>query len=117
MGAHTFSTTIIGKFRTSRDAYREACREANDVNGHQDGYSGDIQTTSGSRFYKDAPRYGTAKYWKWVDEMIEKNHQDGRGNCGCVEIKGGELKELKKRNGYVGKQGVKAFHFFGYCKS
>jgi len=116
MGATNFSTTIVGKFRTSRDAYREACREANDYNGHQDGYSGDIQTTSGSKLYKDAPRYGTTKYWKWVEEMTEKNHQDGRGQCGCVEIKGATFKEMKQQNGLFGKQGVKAYHFFGWWK-
>jgi len=117
MGAQTFSTTIIGKFRTSRDAYREACREAIDYSGHQEGYSGDIQTTSGSHLYKDVPRYDTRKYLNWVDEIIEKNHQDGRGRCGCVEIKGAKLKLMRIREGLHGKQGVKAFHFFGWCKA
>lgn len=117
MGAQTFNTTIVGKFRTSRDAYIEACRKARDYNGHRESYSGDIQTTSGSHLYKDSPRYDTRKYWNWVDEMIEKNHQDGRGRCGCVEIKGANLKLMKQREGLFGKQGVKAFHFFGWCKS
>jgi len=116
MGATIFSTTLVGKFKTSRDAYRKACQNANDYNGHQEGYSGDIQTTSGSFLYKNAPRYDTDKYWKWLDDMVEKNHQDGRGRCGAVEIKGSKLKELKNNNGLFGKQGVKAYHFFGWCK-
>jgi len=46
MGAHEFMTVGYGK--TKSEAYRGACWEAQAENGHQDGYSGDIQTTSGS---------------------------------------------------------------------
>ena len=49
MGACNFDNLVVIK-GTARDAYREANEEMNDYNGHQEGYSGDIQTTSG--FFK-----------------------------------------------------------------
>jgi len=42
MGACMFHTTGYGK--TVREAYNDARDEASFENGHQDGYSGDIQT-------------------------------------------------------------------------
>ena len=47
MGAHDFTTSAKG--RTAEIAYRRANDDARAYNGHQEGYSGDIQTTSGFR--------------------------------------------------------------------
>lgn len=45
MGACGYET--IGWGKTLQDAYRHACEQAATENGHQHGYSGDIQTSCG----------------------------------------------------------------------
>jgi transcriptional regulator with XRE-family HTH domain len=47
MGTTTFEDRAGGK--SARDAYQKAVEEANAYSGHQDGYSGDIQTVAGYR--------------------------------------------------------------------
>ena len=46
MGACNFSDTQVVK-GDSNVAYAQAVEEARSYNGHQDGYSGDIQTCNG----------------------------------------------------------------------
>lgn len=45
MGAINFERTSYGK--TLREAYEKACEDATEEVGHQEGYSGDINSTSG----------------------------------------------------------------------
>lgn len=111
MGACEFWTTQLVK-GNSNDAYDQAYEEARDYNGHQEGYSGDIQTchdwyTPSPRTY---PRYGTKAFEKWEQEQFEKLN---KRECICVEITGVHLKRLKERRGLKGKKGYRAFYFFG----
>ena len=111
MGATTFSNLEIVKGNAS-DAYNQACDEMNDYNGHQEGYSGDIQTTDGFYMARNAPRYGTKAFNNWEDKELDKI--DKWGSCCCVEITGANLKRLKERRGLKGKKGYRAFYFFGW---
>jgi hypothetical protein len=115
MGAQTFSNLEVVK-GDARDAYRQACQEANDYNGHQEGYSGDIQTTDGFRILKDNPRFGTKAFNKWEDDILmnDKYGISKWESCGCVEITGANLKRLKERRGLKGRKGYRAFYFFGW---
>ena len=116
MGATNFSDFVVIKGDAS-DAYRDACEEANAYNGHQDGYSGDIQTTSGFRMLTDHPRFGTKAFNKWEDDIImnDKYGIEKWGSAGCVEVKGAALKRIKERRGLKGKKGYRAFYFFGWA--
>lgn len=115
MGATTFYTTTIGKFKSVREAYHSACSIANEENGHREGYSGDIQTTSGCKLYADHPRYGSKAYDNWVEKITDV-HEDARGDCAAIEITGSKLRDIKKNTGYAGRKGIRVFHFFGWCK-
>ena len=106
MGACDFGNTIVIK-GNANDAYREACAEMRDYNGHQDGYSGDIQTTSGFSMYKgEHPPYGTKEYYDWEDERVE---EVGKRECECIEIKGAALDKIRERRG----NDVRGFRFYG----
>ena len=109
MGACDFSNLEVVKGDAS-DAYNEACEEMNAYNGHQEGYSGDIQTTHGFYMAKGNPRYGTKAFNKWEEKQL--NELDKR-ECLCVEITGANLKRLKERRGLKGRKGYRAFYFFG----
>ena len=115
MGATTFSDLVVIK-GNDRDAYRDACEEANAYNGHQEGYSGDIQTTSGFRVLTNHPRFGTKAFRDWEDDILENDKYgiEKWGAAGCVEIKGAKLKQLKESRGLKGKKGYRAFYFFGW---
>jgi hypothetical protein len=116
MGACTFRDIQIVKGDV-REAYRAANKEARDYNGHQEGYSGDIQTTWGFNLLTEkAPRFGTKAFNAWEGEVIddEKYGVEKWGLAGAVEIKGAKLKELKERRGLKGRKGLRAFYFFGW---
>jgi len=69
MGACDYQTTSHGK--TPADAYRNACDEARDINGHQEGYSGDIQTSSGYREYALPKGINAQRMLGWVSLINE----------------------------------------------
>ncbi len=110
MGACDFRTTATGKFKNVNDAYAQACNDAIEYYGHQEGYNGTISTTGDVKLITDAPKYGTKAYYKWEDEKIETMN---KRDCMAVEIKGKTLNEMKEKNGLKGKKGIKAFCFFG----
>jgi hypothetical protein len=111
MGACTFGNVVVTKGNSSK-AYNEICDEMKDYNGHQEGYSGDIQTTDGFYTARETPRYGTKAFNKWEDEQLDKLN---KRECLCVEIKSpSELKRLKGDR-WKGKRGVRAFYFFGWA--
>ena len=110
MGATNYSDLVVIKGDES-NAFRQAVEEANDYNGHQEGYSGDIQTADGFRMPRVHPRYGTKAFENW-EEKITWGEMD-KGDCICIEIKGAVLKRIKERRGLKGKKGYRAFYFFG----
>jgi len=109
MGACDFSRLQLGKFKTAREAYREAVEDAEYEDGH-DSYNGTISTTDGFYTRTDNPRYGTAAFDKWEEKKLSS--LDKR-DCVCVEITGAVLKRMKERRGMKGKKGIRAFYFFG----
>lgn len=109
MGGCDFSNLVVIKGNASK-AYSEACEEMNDYNGHQDGYSGDIQTTHGFSMRSDNPRYGTKSFYKWEEKRLDII---GKRECECIEIKGAVLKRLKESRGLKGRKGIRGFYFYG----
>lgn len=109
MGAEAFSIILVVKGDVKL-AYREAVTEANDYNGHQDGYSGDIQTVDGYKQARGYPRYGSKAFQDWLDKKLcEMDKRD----CEFVEITGSRLVKIKESSGLKGKKGYRAFLFFG----
>ena len=64
MGACEYGTYGFGK--TADEAYRSACDEARRENGHQEGYSGDIQTSCGFKM-------GSTDGLRWTSFMKKMN--------------------------------------------
>lgn len=117
MGACTFYTGVILVKGNMREAYNEACEEARYENGHQQGYSGDIQTTRGFvDLTKQAPRFDTKAFYKWEDNIIDNDSYGvcKWGNAAGIEITGAKLKQIKERRGLKGRKGWRAFYFFGW---
>ncbi|OVE77553.1 hypothetical protein BVX99_02385 [bacterium F16] len=83
MGSCTFHTVAYGN--TPQEAYQQAIEDANNQNGHQDGYSGDIQTTEW--FEMVEPDKGQNVSDK-VEETIDNYHK--WGPCGCIMLEKGK---------------------------
>ena len=108
MGAVDYSVMKVVKGDV-RLAYREAVEEARDYNGHQEGYSGDIQTADGYHEVSGNPSYNTQSFWDWEAKQLEDMD---KGDCYYIEIKGAVAKRIKG-NRWKGRKGIRVFYFFG----
>lgn len=112
MGADTFETHATG--RTPQEAYQTAREEARDRNGHRDGYSGDIQTTSGFVMVPVTikPRSRSAARRKAVYDAINTIINDGANQFGIAKWEACGCIELPREKGM--KRGHRLFLFFGW---
>ena len=113
MGAHCQQVYAIGRFKNAGEAYNKLVEEAAHEYGH-DGYSGTISTSDGFKMVTKHPRYGTQKFWKFVDDTMDGT-KFSRWNC--IEFKGATLKKAKEESRYKGKKNIKAFFFWGLAAS
>ena len=110
MGAQQYSIIAVGK--STKDAYEKVVERYKKEEG-DNSYNGTISTSDGAILTNNNLRYGTKKYWKWVDEMFDDLEKWGPAMC--KEIKGKHAKEHKERIGLKGKRGIRVFHFFGWA--
>ena len=113
MAAFEQTEYAIGRYKSAEEAYNELVQEAEYEYGH-DGYNGTISTSDGFFIRKEHPRYGTKKFWKFVDDTMDGT-KFSRWNC--IEFKGATLKKAKEESGYKGKKNIKAFFFWGLAAS
>jgi len=113
MGAFEQTEFVIGKYKSAEEAYNDLVEGAEYEYGH-DGYNGTISTSDGFFIRKEHPRYGTKKFWKFVDDTMDGT-KFSRWNC--IEFKGATLKKAKEESGYKGKRNIKAFYFWGLAAS
>jgi hypothetical protein len=94
MGADTFEAHATG--RTPAEAYANACAEARDRNGHRDGYSGDIQTTSGFVIVPLSLDADANVLYAAVNAILANDRNQYRiakwERAGCIEIRDDKLK-------------------------
>jgi len=107
MGAVDFN--IIGFGKDAHEAYKTACKEADEEYGHQQGYSGRINSTSDFRELKSDLRYNTKAYNKFIDTFLNTCI---KGNCRAIEITGKAAVDLKKKYNLKGTH-KKVYNLFG----
>jgi len=113
MGAFDARDYAIGRFKNAEEAYKHLVEKAIWRKGN-DGYNGTISTSGGFKMITKYPRYGTKKFWKFVDDTMEGSKWD---LWNCIEFKGATLKKAKEEEGYKGKKNIKAFFFWGLAAS
>ena len=109
MGAHHSQDFAIGRYKYAWEAYDELVEEASWQHGRHP-YNGTITTSDGFKIITKHPRYGTQKFWKFVEDTMDGTKWS-RWNC--IEIKGAMLKRMKEQEGYKGKRNIRAFFFWG----
>lgn len=81
MGANWITTQSKGK--TVQDAYNRAVDQANDEYGHQEGYSGQINSTAGCRDVTKEWKASGKSIAQYMDDAIDKltKHQGAQAIC------------------------------------
>jgi hypothetical protein len=108
MGASTFEN--IGFGSDVKDAFYNAKEEARSRNGHQEGYSGDVQTKS-EFVLLDVGRKNQRTV---INEYIDSTSSDDP--AGAIVLKGEAAKLAKERLGFKNKRG-KVVLFVGWGRS
>ncbi len=106
MGGCTFITYGIGN--DVREAFQMAKDRANDENGHQEGYSGDIQTVSD---FVEVPMCGRHPS-KLIDAWISEHTRFDP--CCAIELRGQSEKKAREEMGWKGRRGS-VFMFGGWA--
>jgi hypothetical protein len=111
MGASTFTDMSFGK--TVEEAFQNAKDDARQYRGHQEGYSGDIQTKHSFRIIE----IGRKDRKTVVNELLESGEiSEKDGPAGAIILKGEDAKKFRECTGKVGKKGVVVL-FFGWARS
>ena len=113
MGEFDRTDFELGRNKNAEEAYNELVEEAEYEYGH-DGYNGTISTSGGFKMITEHPRYGTKKFWKFVDKTMDGTKFSA---WNCIEIKGAVLKAIKEKEGYKGKRNIKEFCIWGLADS
>lgn len=113
MGATEYEIAAVGT--DIQDAFNNAVAECRDRNGHQDGYSGDIQTSNGFVQFQMPARVSTAKFlgWMWGDAEVPAKYalfvksavrvaDEKRGNAAALIPNKAEMRRMKKELGAAG---------------
>ena len=92
MGACQFEVRSTGK--TADEAYKNACDDAEDECGHQDGYNGTISTTHSFRDETEA--YGKSKFNDTYDYIRNRfdSHSMNKRDCSAICV----LKPIANKN-------------------
>ena len=112
MGACNIEVTKIGVYRNANEAYRQACDEADEEYGHQQGYSGAINSTHGIRRAQGYPRYGTKVFYSWYEKVLDEMET---GDLIYIELTKGQLKKFNAPH-LKGKRNVKGYVFLGWAR-
>jgi anthranilate/para-aminobenzoate synthase component I len=108
MGATNYENLYIGK-GTPSEAFRELVEDAREYEGHQEGYSGDIQTAYGFEMIDTKFQFSKKTFYDWVDKLQERMD---KGDCYCYELTKHEVNRNKSKR-WKGKKGVRGYYFFG----
>lgn len=115
MGATTFGTTIAVK-GDALEAFRRAQDNARYEHGHG-GYTGTIAEKHDFTMIECKPRQNPYKLARKLVNDDDERVDDKYGPAGCIELQGKYRKEIVERYGLKGKQGIRAFLFFGWAST
>jgi|TARA_R110000744_G_C19203801_1_gene545269 hypothetical protein len=113
MGSVDIAVVKIGVYNNANEAYREAQEEADEEYGHQQGYSGEINSTDSITRSCGHPRYGSNIFYRWLATVMADMN---KGDLIYIELTKSQLKRYQ--SSYLkGKRGVKGYIFFGWARS
>ena len=112
MGSQSFNVTSRGA--SAKEAYDRAVADANDYYGHQEGYSGAINTTPGFRdVTKEYKSSSLAKY-SFIEKRMESLSKHQGAECICISEPKENSNKIKTQVDHVVEKGTKKWVLL-YC--
>jgi len=82
MGSQVF--TVNSRGMSAREAYNNAVEEANDEYGHQQGYSGEINSTPGFRDATEAFKKSGLSMNQFIEKRLDELSKHDGAECICI---------------------------------
>jgi hypothetical protein len=105
MGATNFQQSERGK--SMSEAYKSACADAIEANGHQEGYNGTISTTSGYRDVTSDFKRSKLSLQKFINDNIDNCEKWGSAWGICIEEPKGNNNKVKSQVKHIVTKGTK----------
>ncbi len=105
MGSQSFTTYARGK--NANDAYNRAVEAAEDEYGHQEGYSGAINSTAGFSDITKEFKASKKSLNQFIDEQLDKLSKFNGARCICLEEPKGNNNKIKTQVEHIVKPGTK----------
>lgn len=117
MGANWFTTYSKGK--DVKDAYSRAVDRADDEYGHQEGYSGQINCSSGFRDVTKEFKASKKSMSQFIDEAADKLSKHQGAQAICIEEPKGNENKVKSQVEHIVTPGTKKWvlTYIVYCGS
>lgn len=116
MGSQSFTTYARGKSAT--DAYNRAVEDANDEYGHQEGYSGAINSSGGFRDITKEFKASKKSMSQFIDEQIDKLTKFEGARAVCIEEPVANANVIKSQVEHIVTPGTKKWvlTYIIYCR-
>ena len=105
MGSQSFTTYARGK--NTNDAYNRAVEDAIEEYGHQDGYSGQINSSAGCRDITKEFRAGKKSLNQFINEQMDKLTKFDGARAICIEEPKANNNKIKTQVEHVVTPGTK----------
>jgi hypothetical protein len=115
MGSQSFTTYSRGK--DAKDAYNRAVEDAEDEYGHQEGYSGAINSSAGFRDITSEFKNSKKSMNQFIDEQMEKLTKFEGARAICIEEPKGNTNKIKTQVEHIVTPGTKKWvlMYVVYC--
>ena len=105
MGSQSFTTYSRGK--DAKDAYNRAVEDAEDEYGHQEGYSGAINSSAGFRDITSEFKNSKKSMNQFIDEQMDKLSKHDGARAICIEEPIGNTNVIKSQVEHIVTPGTK----------
>lgn len=105
MGAQSFTVTSRGS--SAKEAYERAVAEADDYYGHQEGYSGAINTTIGFTDVTDRYKASGLPRYNFIEQRLNVLGKRDGAECICIREPKGNSNKIKTQVQHLVEVGTK----------
>lgn len=112
MGSQSFNVTSRGS--SAKEAYKRAVAEADDYYGHQEGYSGAINTTPGFTDVTNKYKASGLTRYNFIQQRLDALSKRDNAECICIQEPKGNSNKIKTQVQHVAETGTKKWVLL-YC--
>lgn len=107
MGAQVF--TVNSRGMSAREAYQNAVEEANNEYGHQQGYSGEINSTPGFRDVTETFKKSGLSMNQFIEKRLDELSKHDGAECICIRQPRDNKNRVKSKVDHIVTPGTKTW--------